>query len=122
MNKLFEKEVPTSKVLVINFVVLVVLVALPAGGYIVRGKTVRVSALSSPFNGYGVGPVTFAAFFVLFVIAARMYGHRWRVSPLGYVIVAGWVLGLMVPDIITSANRSIPIGVNWSCHGLLDTN
>lgn len=110
MNHLSENERRMSRVLAINFVALVVLVVLPAGGYQAHGATIKVSSLSPPFADYGVFLATSAVFLALFVIAARLYGHRRRVSPLGYVIAAGGVLGFMVPDIITSSNRTIAIG------------
>ena len=112
MNHMSENERRPSTILVINFAALVVLVILPAGGYQLHGATIRVSSLSPPFPDYGIFLATSAALLVLFVIVARLHGHRRRVSPLSYVIASGGVLGLMVPDIITSSNRTITIGAH----------
>ena len=112
MNSQSEEEDRTSRVLAINFVVLLALMAFPAGEYKTHEAIIKVNSLSSPFADYGVLLVTSAAFLALLMIASRLYGHRRHVDPLGYVIIAGGVLGLMVPDVITSANRSIRIGAS----------
>ena len=113
MHRADDYEHRMSRILSINFLVLVVLVILPAGSYVAHGATVRISSLSSPFADYGVFLATSAVVDALLIgISTRLYGRHRRVSPIGYVMVAGGVLGLMAPDIITSANRSVPIGAN----------
>ena len=109
---MLENQRLASRILVINFVTLVVLVILPAGGYQLRDATIRVSSLSAPFADYGIFIATSAALLVLFAIVARLYGHSRRVSPLSYVIASGGVLGLMVPDVIASSNRIITISAH----------
>lgn len=112
MNYFSGYEHQMSRVLAFNYAVLVTTLVFPAGSYVAHGVSVKVSSFSSPFADYGVFLATSAIFVSLFAIAARLYGRRRGVTPLGYVLVSGWVLGFMVPDIITSGNRTIAIGTD----------
>jgi hypothetical protein len=112
MHRLSENERRHSRVLAIIFVILVGLIFVPAGAYRVQGAKVQVNSLASPFSDYGVYLATTAAIFALLVIAPRRYSNRRRFTPLGYVVQSGAVLGLMVPDLIASRNRTFMTGAS----------
>lgn len=94
----------------ITFIVLVGLVLAPAGEYRLHGQVVTIGALTPPFSDYGMFLLASAVVLALFVVVTRLLGRQRRMVPLGYVIEASWVLGLMVPDVFSRSIRTIAIG------------